>query len=462
MKKKNKSSFLGKFIKFFDKKIVIPLTRLILKIANTFDKSSHSLEKIFANQTTLLFISLTMALFIFLFVDQKKLQLVNNSAEVFKNQPVTVDYNEERFVLEGVPENVDITLIGSKADLYIAKQKSDHTVKIDLNDIKNEGTYKVDLDYKISSNINATVNPSQATIRVYLKKSENRTLSSTIVNADKLDSSLGIDKVTLNVDQVIISGAEHNLEKVATVEALVDIDKLNTKSAGTQTLDDILLRAYDAEGNIVNVEINSKEKVKAEVTISSSSREVPLNFVMKEGTHMPFGKAISSFSFSQSTVTAYGPQSILDDLEKDGIDIEFDVSKLSSDYKGTVDIPTPNGIKKLSVSKVTLNIKVTNSVSSPQYNMTLSPNAINTPSGYTPGFFSKADSEILIKPTCAENVCKSLSSADLEAYVDLSSLATAGPGTYKVQVKYRAKTSNARLAEYTISPSEIRIKLTKN
>ena len=69
-KLKNGSSIsvLGKLIKFFDKKIVIPLTRLILKIANTFDKSSHSLEKIFANQTTLLFISLAMALFIFLFV----------------------------------------------------------------------------------------------------------------------------------------------------------------------------------------------------------------------------------------------------------------------------------------------------------------------------------------------------------------------------------------------------------
>ena len=46
---------------------------------------------------------------------------------------VNVEYNEERFVLEGVPEKVDITLIGSKADLYIAKQsQTKHNVKIDL------------------------------------------------------------------------------------------------------------------------------------------------------------------------------------------------------------------------------------------------------------------------------------------------------------------------------------------
>ena len=62
-----------------------------------------------SKQTTLLFLSLILAIILFVVVDQKLLVFNNSSAEMFKDQKVEVLYNEERFVLEGVPETVDIT-----------------------------------------------------------------------------------------------------------------------------------------------------------------------------------------------------------------------------------------------------------------------------------------------------------------------------------------------------------------
>lgn len=459
---KKKDSIFKKIGKSFDKHIVLPITRLILKITKVFDKSSHRFEAILAKQTTLLFLSLLLSIALFVIVDQKILVFNNSSAEMFKDQKVEVIYNEERFVLEGIPETVDITLIGSKADLYFAKQsQSKHNVKVDLSDIKEPGTYKVDLNYDgtQSKKIESSVNPSQATVIVYLKESENRSLSYNVINTDHLDNTIDIDKVELNIDQVVISGARYKIDQVATVEALIDVDKLPSTNVGKQTLDEITLKAYDASGNIVDVEINHSEKIKAEVTLSSSSKEVPLNLVLKND--MPFGKAISGYTFSKDTVMAYGSSETLSNLEKNGINIEFDAGKLDKNYSDTVEIPIPSGVKKLDVNSVLLNINVTNSVTSTK-NLNLKITALNVPSGYTAGAESSQDSEVLVKPTCAENICNSLKEADIEAYVDLSEYAKSGPGTYEVPVQIKPKTTNARLSTFTVSPDKVKIKLTKN
>jgi len=110
----NKLGSVGqKIAKFFDKHVVVPITKLVLKITNGFDKSSHKLEGFLAKQSTLLFLSLFLAVILFIVVDQKILTLTTSSAKVFKNQKAEVLYNEERFVISGIPETFDITLISS-------------------------------------------------------------------------------------------------------------------------------------------------------------------------------------------------------------------------------------------------------------------------------------------------------------------------------------------------------------
>ncbi len=450
------NKLFGRVFKFIDKHLVIPITKLILKISGHFDHSSKWFENILSKQSTLLFLSLFFAIIIFIVVDQKIISFTTSSAEVFREQPVEVLYAEERFVVEGLPESVDITLIGSKADLYIAKQSSIHKVTADLTNIKEPGTYKVDLEYEVgTSSIQYSVNPSQVTVVVYAKQSENRTLSYNIVNADHLDDTLDISNVELNIDQVTISGAKYKLDQVANVEALVDIDKLPKQEEGTQTLDDIILKAYDKEGNIVDVEFSTTSKPSAEVTIASSSKEINLNFVPIN--EMPFGRAIGSYAFSNNKVRVYGSTEILNELEKTGIDIEIDVSKLTEDYHTTVEIPKPKGIKKLDINNVDLDIVVTSSAE-PKV-MTLKIDALNTPSGYTAGAVSADDVQVLVEVKGASNILDNLTNADVQAYVDLSSY---GEGTFDIPIEIKPNTSSARLVSYVPKKATVKIKITKN
>lgn len=453
-----KLSNIGKSIaKTFDKHVVIPITRIVLKITSGFDKSSHKLESILSKQSTLLFLSLMIAVFLFIVVDQKILNLTTNSAKVFKNQEAEVLYNEERFVVTGIPESFDITLIGSKADLYIAEQSTSHKVRLDLTDIKEPGTYKIDVEYEIGhSAIDYEVNPSQVTVVVSLKESRNQSLSYNVINQNHLDNTLEVSNVELNVDQVVISGADFQLEKVASVEALIDVDKLPSLSEGTQTLKDIILKAYDKDGNVVDVEINKKEDIVAEVTITSSSREVPLNFVPVN--NVPFGNAISSYSFSQSTVTAYGSAEVLDQLEQDGIDIQIDVSKLTSDYSAEVEIPKPAGVKQLSANRVKVEISVTQS--SEPITMSLRVDAINTPNGMVARAETEDDATVLVDVTGAANVIQNLKDSDVQVYVDLSGYTE--EKTYDVPIQIRANTANARLVTFVPKRETVKIVLRKN
>ena len=77
-------------------------------------------------------------------IDNKSISLVDSYAEVLYDQKVESIYNTETYVVEGLPEKVDVTLIGKKIEMYLAKQLSTGYVTVDISGLK-EGTHKVTL-----------------------------------------------------------------------------------------------------------------------------------------------------------------------------------------------------------------------------------------------------------------------------------------------------------------------------
>ena len=241
--------------KIIDKLFVTPLTRLGLFLGEKSDKGAGKFEKWLNKKNTLVFLSLILALLLFFYVSNQS-TIVDSAAEVLKNQKVEATYNKEAYVIEGIPETADVTLIGRTVDLYLAKQLSTGTVSVDLSDLK-EGTHKVNLDYDSPINsVTYKLDPSTITVNVYPKVSATKTITVDVINKDKLDSRLSIQSVTLDKEEVIIKGSDndnslHNINDVATVKALVDIGNLVDPEAGVNTLKDVKLVAYDKYGNVV-------------------------------------------------------------------------------------------------------------------------------------------------------------------------------------------------------------------
>lgn len=438
------------FFKLFDRFIIMPITRLIYRITKKINVPNKKFETWLSKQTTLLFLSLFIAITIFVVVDQKIIDFSSQTAEILKDQTVNVIYNEEQYVVEGLPETVDVTLIGSKADLYIAKQTSNDGVTVDLTGLT-PGTHKVNIEYKQGrTEFEYNVNPSVATVIIYEKISDTRQLSYDIVNNNKLDTTLIVNSVKLSSDEVIIRGAEHKIEKVATVKALIDLGELTEKKAGTQKLKDVTLKAYDADGNVVDVEF-VPSKINAEIDLASPSKKVPLNFVT-EGT-LPPGKAISSYAFSNNEVTIYGDSDILSSINS--LDVKVDVSKLTGDTSFKTEISKPFGVKSISTNSVTVTISVTDSSSEPvKFSIPL--DGINLGDGLIAQPIDNENGFITVEVQGASSVLSSIEESDISVYVDLKGCQADENCTRKVIVK-----GSNPLAIYTAKRTEATVKISK-
>ena len=131
---------------FFDKWLITPITKLILRISEFFKSNSRNFERFLGKKQTLIVISLFLAFFVFIRLDREGNTLIDQYAEIFYDQPVTATYNEEAYVVEGLPKTVDITLVGQKRHIFLAKQSPSKGVTVDLTGLK-PGTHKVTLKY---------------------------------------------------------------------------------------------------------------------------------------------------------------------------------------------------------------------------------------------------------------------------------------------------------------------------
>ena len=442
-------SFFKGIVRFFDRYVIMPITRLIYKITKNINVPNKKFESWLSKSSTLLFLSLFIAIFAFIAVDQKIINFSNQSAEVLRDQKINVIYNEEQYVVEGLPDKVDVTLIGSKADLYIAKQTAVGSVSVDLTGLK-PGTHKVNVKYDLGkSDIDYSVNPSMATVIIYDKKSDTRTLSYDVVNSDKLSNTLVVNSVKLNTDEVTIRGAEYKIKQVATVKALIDVSNITNKSAGKQTLNDVSLKAYDSNGNVVEVEF-VPDKISAEVELSSPSKKVSLNFV-PTGT-MPSGKSIGGYTFSQNSVTIYGDNETLSSIES--VDVVVNVSKINSDTTFKAEIKKPNGVKTLSDNYVTVTLTVTDSSSEPvRFNIPLT--GMNLAPGLSAQPVGDDNAFITVEAQGASSVLSSIDASDITVYVDLQGL---GTGTYTKEVQVKGTNP---LATYKAKRTEATVIITK-
>lgn len=359
--KKNKSKkrtrkaflFIRAIIKLIDKKIITPITKFILLITDKMTRRTDKFERWLVKKNTLVFISLLVAIVAFFTIDRKTTSLLDSYAEVLYNQKVEAIYNTETYVVEGLPETVDVTLIGRKIDMYLAKQSSNGIVTVDISKLK-AGTHRVNLNYKSEiDSIDYKLDPGSVNINIYPKVSTTKIASIDTINKEVLDTKLSVSQVTIDKTEIIIKGAEHIINKVANVRALVDISKLVDTEVGVMTLENVPIIAYDNDGKVVEVEM-VPSKVTATINIDSPHKEVPIK-VIPIG-EVQFGKAISSITSSETKITVYGEESKLGKIEF--IPVEVDVTNLSDNKTFNVPISIPTGLRELSVKNVKITISL--------------------------------------------------------------------------------------------------------
>jgi len=449
-KKRTKKTFLviKAIIKLIDKKIVTPITKFILLITDKLGRRTDRFERWLVKKNTLVFISLIVAIAVFFGIDKRTTSLVDSYAEVLYNQKVEAIYNTEKYVVEGLPETVDVTLIGRKIDMYLAKQSSKGTVTVDISNLK-EGTHKVTLNYESAINsIDYKLDPSVVNINIYSKASSTRIATIDTINKEVLDTKLSVSNVSIDKTEIIIKGAEHTINKVANVRALVDISKLVDPEAGVMTLENVPIIAYDTDGKVVDVEM-VPSKVTATINIDSPHKEVPIK-VIPTG-EVQFGKAISSVTSSETKVTVYGDETALSKIEF--LPVEIDVTNLDNNKTFNVTLQTPNGLREISVKSTKISISLgteeTKEINDVMIETTnLDPNYKAAAIGA-----SSIKTTVIVKGT--KEVLEAIDETKIKAIVDLTGY---NEGDHEVAITV---TGDDVKAKYTSKTTKIKIRISK-
>lgn len=449
------SRAVGRFFKsiarFFDKWLITPLTKFFVSFIDFFNNKGSKFEKFLVNRQALVVISLLFALITFYMIDEKHVTLIDKSAEVLYNQKVNVKMNEALYVVEGVPEEVDVTLVGRKMDVYLAKQYPLNGVTLDLTGYT-PGSYSVGFKYEQAvSSVEYKVDPSSINIRIYDKISVTKEVSKDIIHKDHLDSKLYIDEGEItfgkNEDNVIVKGASHRLDEVASVKAIIDIDKISNIKVGTTTLSDVPLIAYDSDGNKMDVEI-VPATVNATIKITSPSKEVPIKLIVE-------GKlddvAIKSLTPSIKKVTVYGSQEAISKI--DSLPVKVDVTGVKEDKTYSFNLSKPNGIREISEKTITVDLKVGSVVSRDIPGIPI--DAINLESGYSVQVIGEKNVTATVIVNGVKEIVESIEPTSIRAYVDLKGKTE---GEYTVPVY--AEGDNT-MASYSSRVKEIKVKISK-
>jgi len=451
-KKKNKKNVFVRIglvlYGLVDKVFIIPISRVIYRLNKFLKRHTGAFDSILNKTSSLIMFSLLVAFVAFFFVNIRSVNLVETESEILSSQPVEAIYNEEKYVVEGIPDTVDIILMGRKSDLYLAKQLGDHKIVLDLSDYKT-GEYTVKLKYNHSvASISYKLDPSTVTVKISEKESTIRTLSYDLLNQDKLDSKLNVSEVNLNEGEVYVKGAKETLERVATVKALVDVSTLELTSSGTFEVDSIPMVAYDENGKVVdNVEIVPGT---ASGTIKVDSYYVDLPVKVVPTGKMATGYAITNATSSVTSVRVYGEQSAINSVAY--IAAEIDVDGISANKEFNVTLTKPSGVRYMSetVSTVTVNVGAETTKE-----ITLSSiDSINLGSAYAAQLVNPDDANCVVVIKGVQSVIDAIDGSSIKAYVDLSGY---GPGTYDVPVKVEGQNLTAT---YTPKVQTIQVKIT--
>ncbi len=443
------SSFFKTIYGIIDKIIIIPVTKFLVVLRDKFGNRSNRFEKWIRKKNTLVFISLLLSVVLFLYVDSESTTIITDSAEVLYDQKVSVTYNNNSYVIEGLPKSVDVTLIGRKVDLYLAKQLSGGVVKADLARL-GEGMHTIKLDYDCAINtVKYKIDPSTVNVTVYPKISQTRTAVIDVINKNKLDKKLSIESVELENKEIVIKGAEHTLNEVSTVKALIDAKKIVNPKIGESELDDIKLVAYDSDGNVIkNIEMEPK-KLKAKLVINSPSKEVNVK-VIPTG-EVEFGKAINDIKTDVTKVTIYGEQDVLDSI--DNLPVEVDVSGLNETKTYDIIVSKPSGIKEISATNLKVTISLA-AVSTKEVN-DVSIETINLDPKYKAVAVGEHSSKTTVVVKGTQDVINQIDASMIKAQVDLNNYVE---GEYEVSVKV---TGEDNKATYVAKTTKIKVKITK-
>lgn len=356
--------------------------------------------------------------------------------------PVQVIYNSEIYEITGVPEKADVIVMGDMTDITLQKSQVNSKLTADLSGLT-EGTYTVKLtptNFISRLSVNVIDAPS-ITVTIKKKTSTRFNISYEFINTNAMDKIYTLSQPTFDTTEVLIRASQDTIDSIAYVKALIDV------SGVTDTFTrDARIVAYNQSGEMVECD-RFPEYVSSTVVVTSPNKSVPI--IVRPVGNLPEGLAIDKITLDYSTVTLYGTEAVLDEI--DGIFIDLDISSISKNTIFSTALTAPSGISKMSVTRVNMEIVVGPAVS--KVIEKVETQFVNNTSTYVFAPVNSSDVYMNILVTGTQANIDSVNATNVFPELDLSNIQ---PGNMSVPIRV---TGNNKYVTYQLEDGRTEIEI---
>ena len=250
-----------------------------------------------------------------------------------------------------------------------------------------------------------------------------------------MDSIYSVGTPEFEYQKVNVRASKDTLDSIAFVKTLIDC-----KGQTADFTQEAKLIAYDVNGQPVNADI-VPDTITVTVPVTSPNKVVPIE--VEVTGEVPDGQAISSIEMDQQTVTIYGSENVLSQVEK--VVVTLNASTITKDSTLLRPLALPTGVNSSSVNQITLNVTLGEGVTKTINDVKIS--YINNVNNYKA---SQADNKTTTSVTVfgtEENIAN-ITADDINVYIDMSD---AKPGV--VEFPLYVDQPQGGLVKYSLSES---------
>lgn len=367
-----------------------------------------------------------------------------NGGDYIYDVKISVRGLQDDYDVVGLPETVDVALVGPSIDIYTAKLSKNYKIIADFSSL-GEGDHTIELKSEgFPTNLQVMIVPQTVSVKITQKYTETFELGYEFINEDKMDNKYSVSVESMEHQQVEIRGSQDVIGKINSVKANIDLSEINESFE-----QDAKIYAYDRSGKKLDVEI-IPDSVHVQCDVSSYSKEVPI--VPKYVGQFESGYGLKEVTLSKDKVRIYGKEELLNSVNS--VNVIIDISGLSGDktYE-KLPITEMEKINKLSFDTVDVSVKVSPAVKKIITDIPI--NIINNTHDYRVVFANEVD-KVSIEVEGVEELLNNVSANDFNATINIENLKS-GTNTVKVDLN----TNKSYLSYKLLSPEKIKITLKK-
>ena len=347
---------------------------------------------------------------------------------------VTAKYNSDTFELSGLPATVNITISGDASSVTSAVN-SKGSVVANLEGLT-EGTHAVKLTTEgYGDGINTKIDPSLVYITLKKKTTQQFDISYDFINQDKMESIYSVGTPEFEYQKVNVRASKDTLDSIDFVKTLIDL-----KGQTADFTQEAKLIAYDVNGQPVNADI-VPDTIKVSVPVTSPNKVVPID--VEVTGEVPDGQAISNIEMDQQTVTIYGSENVLSQVDK--VVVTLNASTITKDSTLLRPLALPTGVNSSSINQITINVTLGEGVTKTISDVKIS--YINNVNNYKA---SQVNNKTTVNVTVfgtEENIAN-ITADDINVYIDMTN---AKPGL--IEFPLYVEQPKGGLVKYSLSES---------